>query len=114
MTSIFKTQMLEVVLKKSKFGLVEVLRESKVFGTLFFMIFNTRIMEILQHGAVNQFWLMYPVKVKEVDLDPVEDSRVMGRIYPCGHKACSHERSCDAYILDVSTEVLPKIKKVFQ
>ncbi|XP_065074825.1 uncharacterized protein LOC135698676 [Ochlerotatus camptorhynchus] len=92
--------MLEVVLKKSKFRFVEVLRESKVFGTLLFMIFNTRIMEILQHGAVNQFWIMYPVKVKEVALDSVEDSRVMGRIYPCGHKACSHERSCDAYLLD--------------
>lgn len=54
-------------MKKSQVRLVQVLRESKLFGTLLFMIFNTRIMEILQHGAVNQFWMMYPAKIREVD-----------------------------------------------
>ena len=94
--------MLEVILKKSEIRLVQVLRESKLFGTLLFMIFNTRIMELLQHGAVNQFWMMYPAKIREVDRNSVDDSHVMGRIYPRGYKACSHDRSCDAYILDVS------------
>nr|XP_019535237.2 transmembrane protein 135-like [Aedes albopictus] len=92
--------MLEVILKKSEIRLVQVLRESKLFGTLLFMIFNTRIMELLQHGAVNQFWMMYPAKIREVDRNSEDNSRVMGRIYPRGYKACSHDRSCDAYILD--------------
>ncbi|XP_062539372.1 transmembrane protein 135-like [Armigeres subalbatus] len=92
--------MLEVILKKSKIRLVQVLRESKLCATIMFMVFNTRIMEILQHGAVNQFWMMHPAKIRDTDLSSVDDSCVMKCIYPCGYKACSHERSCDAYILD--------------
>ncbi|KAL9692230.1 hypothetical protein quinque_015833 [Culex quinquefasciatus] len=92
--------MLEVMLKKSKFRLLEVLRESKLCGMALFMIFNARIMEVLQHGKVNQFWIMYPTKIREPNREEADDSRVMGAIYPRPYKACSHERSCDGFIFD--------------
>lgn len=90
------------MLKKSKFRLLEVLRESKLCGMALFMIFNARIMEVLQHGKVNQFWIMYPTKIREPNREEADDSRVMGAIYPRAYKACSHERSCDGFIFDVS------------
>ncbi|XP_058444008.1 uncharacterized protein LOC131425819 [Malaya genurostris] len=90
--------MSEVMLKKSQIGLVKVLRESKLCGTLLFMLFNTWIMEILQQGTVNQFWVLNPVKVRQPDRNSIDDSRVLGTLYPSGYKACSHDKSCDSYI----------------
>ncbi|XP_058814948.1 uncharacterized protein LOC131678698 [Topomyia yanbarensis] len=92
--------MLEVMLKKSKIWLVVALRESKLCGTLLFMIFNAQIMDLLQQGKVNQFWFMHPLPVKQPDRESTDDSRVLGTLYPSGYKACSHEKSCDAFIAD--------------
>ncbi|XP_055615235.1 uncharacterized protein LOC129761536 [Toxorhynchites rutilus septentrionalis] len=92
--------MLQVVLTKSKLRLVEVLRESKLCGTLLFMIFNARIMDLLQNGNIKHFWMMYPTKIKDAQENSVDTSKILGLITPCDRKVCSHEKSCDAFILD--------------
>lgn len=94
--------MLEAMLNKSKLRLVEVLRESKLCGTLLFMIFNARIMDLLQNGNIKHFWMIYPTKIKDVNENSVDTSQILGRVIPCDHKVCSHEKSCDAFIADVS------------
>lgn len=48
--------MLEVLIKKSNNGLVKILRNSRIFATINFMVMSGIIMNVLQKGNTDQFW----------------------------------------------------------
>ncbi|XP_063697824.1 uncharacterized protein LOC134828767 [Culicoides brevitarsis] len=81
----FFNMMLEVLIKKSELKIVKLIRKSKIFCTFTFMIISGIIMNFLQKGNINQFWLISPAKVKNNE----------------NTKHCSHEgKSCLNYLKD--------------
>uniref|UniRef100_A0A182P7G2 Transmembrane protein 135 N-terminal domain-containing protein n=1 Tax=Anopheles epiroticus TaxID=199890 RepID=A0A182P7G2_9DIPT len=78
--------MLEVMIKKSKMPLLQILRRSKLWATVCFMLFSARIMNVLRAETVNQFWIIYPATSEQ---DGQRNST-----------PCLHEASCSSYILD--------------
>lgn len=89
--------MLEVLIKKSDLSLIKTLRESRIFGTTTFMIMSGIILNVLQKGNLNEFWLISPVKVKNEDL---------GTSVEQPHKLCSHEEaSCINYLKAVKITI---------
>lgn len=91
--------MLEVLIKKSDLSLIKTLRESRIFGTTTFMIMSGIILNVLQKGNLNEFWLISPVKVKsEEDFETSSTKQ--------SHKLCSHEEaSCINYLKAVKITI---------
>uniref|UniRef100_A0A1Y9H250 Transmembrane protein 135 N-terminal domain-containing protein n=1 Tax=Anopheles dirus TaxID=7168 RepID=A0A1Y9H250_9DIPT len=79
--------MLEVMIRKSEWRWLQVLRRSRLWATVAFMLFSARIMHVLRADTVNQFWIMYPA--------PATTDRAKG----CS-STCLHDASCPAYIFD--------------
>ncbi|XP_058811141.1 uncharacterized protein LOC131676032 [Topomyia yanbarensis] len=79
----FFNMMVETMIRKSRINVIQHLRNSKVFGTLSFMLLSVVIMPKLNSGVVKQFWLINPVPQPNAEK---------------GH--CSHKNSCRHHLLD--------------
>ncbi|XP_055551760.1 uncharacterized protein LOC129734064 [Wyeomyia smithii] len=80
----FFNMMVETMIRKSRVGVIQYLRSSRVFGTFSFMILSAIIMTKLHSGVVKQFWLINPPEL-------TGDTEA-GR--------CSHKRTCRHFLLD--------------
>ncbi|XP_053678807.1 uncharacterized protein LOC128729177 [Anopheles nili] len=80
--------MLEVMIKKSGLRWMQILRQSKLWASVCFMLFSAKIMHVLRAGTVNQFWIMYPATDTTDDKSPVKKG------------PCLHGMSCQSYVLD--------------
>ncbi|KAL1387518.1 hypothetical protein pipiens_001345 [Culex pipiens pipiens] len=79
----FFNMMVETMIRKSRFGIVQHLRVSKWFGMLSFMTLSSIIMTKLHAGIVKQFWLINPPSWNKPD-----------------HGRCGHKKSCTHNVLD--------------
>lgn len=115
--------MLEVLIKKSDIGLIKIMRDSRIFTTITFMIMSGIIMNFLQKGDTNQFWyvwtnffffflwillhfiwasrLISPVKVKLKTKEAGDPNINTDRLIN-SHNICSHDEFCCLnYVKDV-------------